>query len=49
MARRHGHAGRQAAARRFSIERMVGDYASLYDGMLARRATLPSSATRASN
>jgi sugar transferase (PEP-CTERM/EpsH1 system associated) len=48
LARRHGHAGRQAVARRFSIERMVGDYASLYDGLLARRATLPSSARASS-
>jgi sugar transferase (PEP-CTERM/EpsH1 system associated) len=38
-ARRHGQAARQAAVQRFSLDRMVGDYRSLYDGLL-RSATL---------
>jgi sugar transferase (PEP-CTERM/EpsH1 system associated) len=41
MARRHGRAARQAAVKRFSLERMIDDYVSLYDGLLARRTDSP--------
>ncbi len=36
MARRHGGAARMAAVRNFSLDRMIGAYQSLYDGLLAR-------------
>jgi glycosyltransferase involved in cell wall biosynthesis len=35
-ARDHGRAARQTALQRFSLERMVGDYLSLYDSLLAQ-------------
>ena len=38
IARRHGRAGRLAAVHRYSLERMIADYVSLYDGLLARPA-----------
>ena len=41
LVRRHGRAARQAVVQRFSLERMVGDYMSLYDGLLARRTDSP--------
>jgi len=34
LARRHGRAARQVALQRFSLERMVKDYQSLYNGLL---------------
>lgn len=37
LARRHGRAGRQLILQRFSLDRMVADYLSLYDGLLAGR------------
>lgn len=37
-ARRHARAARLAAVRNFSLDRMVSEYRSLYDGLLARRA-----------
>jgi len=45
-ARRHGRAARQVAVKRFSLERMVKDYLSLYDGILRGRnpAPLPTAA-----
>jgi sugar transferase (PEP-CTERM/EpsH1 system associated) len=46
-ARRHGRAGRQIVERRFSLERMVGDYEALYRRLLAERgigANRPSTA-----
>jgi sugar transferase (PEP-CTERM/EpsH1 system associated) len=36
-ARRHARAARLAAVRNFSLDRMVSEYRSLYDGLLARR------------
>ncbi len=47
LARRHGRAGRQIVERRFSVERMVGDYEALYRRLLAERgiaAIIPSTA-----
>jgi len=40
-ARRHARAARQAAVDRFSLERMVKDYLSLYSGLLRGRNTVP--------
>lgn len=37
MARRHGRAGRQTVERRFSIDRMVGEYEGLYRRLLKQR------------
>lgn len=37
MTRRHGRAGRQTVERRFSLDRMVGDYERLYRRMLQKR------------
>jgi glycosyltransferase involved in cell wall biosynthesis len=37
LARRHGHAGRQIVERRFSLDRMVGDYEKLYRRLLKAR------------
>jgi sugar transferase (PEP-CTERM/EpsH1 system associated) len=37
-ARRHARAARLAAVRNFSLDRMVSEYRSLYDGLLAQRA-----------
>ncbi|MEO8346693.1 MAG: TIGR03088 family PEP-CTERM/XrtA system glycosyltransferase [Betaproteobacteria bacterium] len=39
LARRHGRAGRHAVLQRFSLDRMVADYLSLYDGLVASRKT----------
>jgi sugar transferase (PEP-CTERM/EpsH1 system associated) len=36
IGRRHGRAARQAAMQRFSLDRMVRDYLSLYDALLSR-------------
>jgi sugar transferase (PEP-CTERM/EpsH1 system associated) len=44
MARRHGRAGRSAVMRNFSLDQMVSQYRSLYDGLLAVRAQGPASA-----
>jgi sugar transferase (PEP-CTERM/EpsH1 system associated) len=35
LARRHGRAARSAAVRNFSLDHMVSEYRSLYDGLLA--------------
>jgi sugar transferase (PEP-CTERM/EpsH1 system associated) len=43
-ARRHGRAARQAVIQRFSLDQMVGDYLSLYDGLLSRRNASPAGA-----
>ncbi|MFZ5539241.1 MAG: TIGR03088 family PEP-CTERM/XrtA system glycosyltransferase [Pseudomonadota bacterium] len=43
-ARRHGRAGRQIVERRFSLDRMVGDYENLYMRLLAARGLLPAPA-----
>lgn len=46
-ARRHGRAGRQIVERRFSLDRMVGEYESLYRRLLAERGVgLPSAPAR---
>jgi glycosyltransferase involved in cell wall biosynthesis len=37
LARSHGQAGRHAVLQRFSLDRMVADYRSLYDGLVASR------------
>lgn len=44
MAHRHGAAARQSALERFSLDRMVRDYAALYDGLLSRRNVAPARA-----
>jgi sugar transferase (PEP-CTERM/EpsH1 system associated) len=41
MARRHGNAGRHAVLQRFSLDRMVADYHSLYATLIAGRASRP--------
>jgi len=41
-ARRHGRAARQLVLRQFSLDRMVGNYLALYDGLLSRRSALHS-------
>lgn len=41
MARQHGRAARQAVVEKFSLERMIHSYISLYDGLLARRTDSP--------
>lgn len=41
LARRHGRAGRHSVLQRFSLDRMVADYRSLYDGLVAGRKTHP--------
>jgi len=38
MARRHGGAARSAVVRRFSLDRMVHEYRTLYDGLRNQRA-----------
>jgi len=43
-AHRQGRAARQVAMQRFSLDRMVGDYLSLYDGLLAHRNASPAGA-----
>ncbi len=40
-ARRHGRAARQSTMQKFSLDRMVGDYRSLYDGLVARGSASP--------
>jgi sugar transferase (PEP-CTERM/EpsH1 system associated) len=47
MARRHGRAGRSAVMRNFSLDRMVFQYRSLYDALLAGRARGTASAPEA--
>ena len=37
MARRHGVAARAAVEARFSLDRMVADYAALYESVAVRR------------
>jgi len=44
LARRHGRAGRHAVLQRFSLDRMVADYLSLYDGLVASRKFHPQQA-----
>ena len=44
LGRSHGQAGRQAVLQRFSLERMVADYQSLYDGLVASRKFQPEQA-----
>jgi len=46
-ARRHGRAGRQIVERRFSLERMVGDYEAMYRRALAARGGAHLPAARA--
>jgi sugar transferase (PEP-CTERM/EpsH1 system associated) len=41
IGRRHGRAARQVAVQRFSLERMVKDYLSLYDSLLHGRNAAP--------
>jgi glycosyltransferase involved in cell wall biosynthesis len=41
LARRQGRAGRHLVLQRFSLDRMVADYLSLYDGLVARRKFRP--------
>jgi glycosyltransferase involved in cell wall biosynthesis len=48
MARRHGRAARQAVVQRFSLERMIADYVSLYDNLLASRTDSPAHASAGS-
>jgi len=48
MVRRHGRSARQAAVQRFSLERMIDSYASLYDGLLERRTHSPMRASASS-
>ena len=43
-ARHRGRAARQVATQRFSVDRMVGDYLSLYDRLLARDRASPARA-----
>lgn len=40
-ARRHGRAGRHLVERRFSLDRMVGEYTRLYASLLAERRPAP--------
>lgn len=40
LTRRHGRAGRQIVERRFSLERMVGDYERLYRRLLVARGLM---------
>jgi sugar transferase (PEP-CTERM/EpsH1 system associated) len=44
LARSHGQAGRLAVLQRFSLDRMVADYQSLYDGLVASRKFQPEQA-----
>lgn len=41
LARRHGRAGRHAVVQRFSLDRMVTDYLSLYQGLIAGQKVHP--------
>ncbi len=47
-ARRHARAARQATVQRFSLDRMVRDYLSLYDALLRRRHSAPAQGVDAS-
>ncbi len=47
-ARRHARAARQATVQRFSLDRMVRDYLSLYDALLRRRHGAPAQGVDAS-
>ena len=47
-ARRHALAARQAAVQRFSLDRMVRDYLSLYDALLRRHHGAPAQRVDAS-
>ena len=47
-ARQHARAARQAAVQRFSLDRMVRDYLSLYDGLLRGHRGAPAQAADAS-
>lgn len=44
LSRRHGRAGRQIVERRFSLDRMVGDYETLYRRLLVARGLTPAPA-----
>ena len=44
LARRHGQAGRHAVLQHFSLDRMIADYGSLYDGLVAGRKFHPEQA-----
>ncbi len=44
LARRHALAARREALERFSLDRMVRDYRTLYDGLLARHSAAPAQA-----
>jgi len=44
MAHRHGAAARRSALERFSLDRMVRDYAALYNRLLSRRNVIPARA-----
>jgi glycosyltransferase involved in cell wall biosynthesis len=44
LARSHGQAGRHAVLQRFSLDRMIADYQSLYDGLVASRKFHPEQA-----
>ena len=46
-ARQHARAARQTAVQRFSLDRMIKDYLSLYDGLLRRHDGVPARAARA--
>jgi sugar transferase (PEP-CTERM/EpsH1 system associated) len=46
-ARAHGRAGRERALQRFSLDTMVGEYAALYDRLLARSARVDRAAAPA--
>ena len=41
LTRRHGRAGRHAVLQRFSLDRMVADYRSLYDGLVVGQKVHP--------
>jgi sugar transferase (PEP-CTERM/EpsH1 system associated) len=47
-ARRHARAARQATVQRFSLDRMIRDYLSLYDRLLRRHDRAPAQAADAS-
>jgi sugar transferase (PEP-CTERM/EpsH1 system associated) len=47
LTRRHGRAGRQIVERRFSLERMVGDYEALYRRLLAAHGVVAARAAAA--
>lgn len=47
LTRRHGRAGRQIVERRFSLDRMVGDYEALYRKLLAAHGVVAARAAAA--